>query len=83
MTNKTTDEKIDDLARLVAKGFSEVKVEVSEVKGDVKSFRDEVNQKFQEVDENFKEINMKLHDRDENVRRNTTRIEKLEEASVV
>ncbi|MBT3282657.1 hypothetical protein HON59_01245 [bacterium] len=64
---KRTDEKIDDLARMVAKGF-----ENTATKDDMR-----------EVKKDIKEINMKLHDIDDSVRKHSTRIEKLEEASIV
>jgi archaellum component FlaC len=76
MTKKTTDEKIDELARMVAKGFGDVKDEMN--------IRfDKIDERFEKVDENFREVNMKLHDIDDAVRKHSTRIERLEEASVV
>lgn len=60
-----TDSKIDELARITSNGFI--------------SIQNEMNERFDKVDENFKEVNMKLHDMDQNISRNTNRIEKLEE----
>ena len=69
---KRTDERIDGLARMTAEGFGNIKNEMD-------ARFDKIDERFEKVEENFREINMKFHDRDENVRRNTTRIEKLEE----
>jgi uncharacterized coiled-coil DUF342 family protein len=74
-----TDDKIDELARITAKGFSNIGNNIATFKDETNIRFDKIDERFEKVDENFREINMKLHDRDENVRRNTTRIEKLEE----
>ena len=77
-SEKRTDKKIDDLARMVANGFSGIEERMA-TKEDLYTLENKVDKGFEKIDENFREVNMKLHDRDENVRRNTTRIERLEE----
>lgn len=48
-------------------------------KEDLQRLETKVDKRFDKIDEDFKEINMKLHDIDENSRRNSRRVERLEE----
>jgi hypothetical protein len=48
-----TDERLDDLATRMDKGFDEVKGEVREVKGEVGELRKEVNSRFNSADARF------------------------------
>ena len=81
-----TDKKIDELARMVANGFSSVENKISDFKNETntrfekidKRF-EKVDRQFEKIDENFREVNMKLHDIDDSVRKHATRIERLEE----
>jgi len=48
-----TDERLDDLAARVDKGFDEVKGEIREVKGEVGELRKEMNSRFNSIDSRF------------------------------
>jgi hypothetical protein len=51
-----TDERLDDLAKRMDKGFDEVKGEVREVKGDVRDLRSEMNNRFTAMDARFESM---------------------------
>jgi hypothetical protein len=48
-----TDERLDDLARRMDKGFDETKGEIREVKGEVSELRKEMNSRFNSIDSRF------------------------------
>lgn len=89
MTMTSKKMTIKNLTTIVTKGFENMatKSDIKNMatKSDIEALAiitakgfAEVNEKFEKVDEDLREINMKLYDRDENVRRNqhrnTTRI---------
>lgn len=96
----TTDNKIDELARMVAKGFASTTEDINKVRGDLNEVKEDlsgvkqdlngvkqdlsgVKQDVNEIKKDIREINMKLYDIDEYTRRNSRRIEKLEEKASI
>lgn len=51
-----TDERVDDLAVRMDKGFEEVKGEVRDVKGEVRHLRSEMGKGFERVDTDIREL---------------------------
>jgi hypothetical protein len=55
-----TDERLDDLAGRMEKGFDEVKGEIREVKGEVRELRVEMNGLRSEVNTRFDSMNQRF-----------------------
>lgn len=96
--NADTNKKIDNLAKMMEKGFKDAEVRTDEkidslARMTAEGFKrvderfDGVENKIEtletKVDGNFREVNMKLHDIGESISRHSTRIEKLEEKTGV
>lgn len=55
-----TDERLDDLAKRMDKGFDETKGEIREVKGEVSELRKEMNSRFGSLDARFNSIDARF-----------------------
>lgn len=55
-SDKRTNDKIDNLARITAKGFSEVHTEINDVKTEMREGFKQVNKRFEKVDQRFEQI---------------------------